>query len=135
MDGVNVLDNELDPAAYPLALALEITGNGAPLLYQDLQGLVEPATNRDADRLTTLIMTGVTAISRGTAAAIERTSLTYPADVISDTLSAADITHVSNEVPFLDDCVVNNTLQQPRACAATTTIRPRWRPSARTSSG
>lgn len=117
VDGQNILDKELDPHAYPLALTLEITGTGASLLHEELQGFVEPATNRDADRLTTLIMTGVTAISRGTAAAIERTSLTYPADVISDTLSAADITHVSNEVPFLDDCVVNNTYNNIVLCS------------------
>lgn len=117
VDGISVLDNQFEPASYPLALALEIAGNGAPLLYNDLLGLVEPYTNRDAERLTTLIMTGVTAISRGTAAAIERNSLTYPAEVISDTLSAADITHVSNEVPFLDDCVVNNTLNNLVLCS------------------
>jgi poly-gamma-glutamate synthesis protein (capsule biosynthesis protein) len=64
-------------------------------------------------------MTGVTAISRGTAAAIERNHLTYPADVISATLRAADIVHISNEVPFLDDCVVNNTLNNLVLCSHT----------------
>ncbi|MFN2203435.1 MAG: CapA family protein [Caldilineaceae bacterium] len=117
VDGVSVLDNHLEPASYPLAVALDITGHGAPLLHRYLAGIIEPVTNRDADRLTSLIMTGVTAISRGTAAAIERTSLTYPADVISDTLRAADITHVSNEVPFLHDCVVNNTYNNIVLCS------------------
>ncbi len=117
IDGVNVLDNHLDTVTYPLAVALEVAGNGAPLLQAELLGLVEPETNRHSDKLTTLIMTGVTAISRGTAAAIERTSLTYPAAVISDTLSAADITHVSNEAPFLDDCVANNTLNNLKLCS------------------
>ena len=120
VDGVNVLDNRFDPAAYPLALGLDISGDSAPLLLDALQGIVEPWTNRNPAALTTLVMTGVTAITRGTAAAIERNnSLTYPADVISDTLSAADITHVSNEVPFLDDCVVNNTENNLTLCSHT----------------
>ncbi len=117
IDAVNVLDNHLDADKYPLSLALEISGSGAQLLYDDLAGVIEPLTNREADKLTTLIMTGVTAISRGTAAAIERTSLDYPALIISDTLSAADITHVSNEVPFLEHCVVNNTLNNLTLCS------------------
>ena len=120
VDGVNVLDNQFDPAVYPLAVGLDISGEGAPLLQQALKGVVEPWTNRDPSALTTLIMTGVTAITRGTAAAIERNnSFTYPADVISDTLSAADITHVSNEAPFLDDCVVNNTENNLTLCSHT----------------
>ena len=109
LDGVNVLDNQFDPATYALAVGLDISGESAPLLQQALEGIVEPWTNRNPSALTTLVMTGVTAITRGTAAAIERNnSFTYPADVISATLNAADITHVSNEVPFLDDCVVTN---------------------------
>jgi len=120
VDGVNVLDNRFDPAAYPLALGLDISGDSAPLLLDALQGIVEPWTNRDPATLTSLVMTGVTAITRGTAAAIERNgSNTYPADVISGTLSAADITHVSNEVPFLDDCVVNNTENNLTLCSHT----------------
>ncbi len=63
------------------------------------------------------MMTGVTAMARGTAARLEREGYTYPAAVISDTLAAADITHISNEIPFLDDCVVNNTIDNLILCS------------------
>ncbi|HXF62215.1 MAG TPA: CapA family protein [Caldilineaceae bacterium] len=119
VDGANVLSNRLVPEEYPLAVALAVRGEGAELLADALYGLIDPATNRDASRLTTLIMTGVTAMSRGTAAAMEQYGYTYPAEIISGTLSAADITHVSNEVPFLDDCVVNNTLNNLVLCSHT----------------
>ncbi len=119
VDGFNVLDNRFDAAAYPLLVAVMLEGQAAPLLTPLLAGAVTPVTNRDPARLTTLIMTGVTAITRGTAAAIERNDLLYPAAVISATLAAADITHVSNEVPFLDDCVVNNTLNNLILCSHT----------------
>ena len=119
IDGVNVLDNRLDPTTYPLAFAIHAKGVGASLLTELLHPVVTPPTNRDAAQLTTLMMTGVTAMSRGTAAAMERSGILYPAAIISATLAAADITHISNEIPFLDDCVVNNTLNNLILCSHT----------------
>ena len=119
IDGVNVLDNRLDPTTYPLAFAIHAKGMGASLLTELLHPVVTPPTNRDAAQLTTLMMTGVTAMSRGTAAAMERSGILYPAAIISATLAAADITHISNEIPFLDDCVVNNTLNNLILCSHT----------------
>ncbi len=119
VDGVNVLSNEFNPATYPLISMLNLKGKGLSLLVPLLSDAVTPVTNRNASELTTLIMTGVTAIARGTGDAIERNYLTYPATIISDTLSAADITHVSNEIPFLDDCVVRNTVNNLTLCSHT----------------
>lgn len=119
IDGITPLDNRLDPATYPLAVAVSVTGDAeaAKAVADLLAGAIQPATNRDASRLTSLIMTGVTAMSRGTAAAMEREGYTYPALVISDTLAAADITHVSNEVPFIDGCEVRNYVNQLQLCS------------------
>lgn len=119
VDGVNVLDNQLDPATYPLVFGVNIKGVGASLLAALLQPVLTPFTNRDAKQLTTLLMTGVTAMSRGTAARMEQSGVLYPAQIISATFAAADITHISNEVPFLDDCVVNNTLNNLVLCSHT----------------
>ncbi len=119
VDGINLLSNHFDPATYPLVSMLHIRGKEMGLLIPLLSGVVSPTTNRDASQLTTLIMTGVTAMARGTGDAIERNFLTYPAAIISDTLSAADITHVSNEIPFLEDCVVNNTNNNLVLCSHT----------------
>lgn len=119
IDGINVLDNRLDPTTYPLAFAVNAKGMGAALLAELLRPVLTPTTNRDAAQLTTLMMTGVTAMSRGTAAAMERSGVLYPAAIISATLAAADITHISNEIPFLDDCVVNNTLNNLILCSHT----------------
>lgn len=119
VDGVNVLDNQLDPATYPLVFGVNIKGVGASLLAALLQPVLTPFTNRDPQQLTTLLMTGVTAMSRGTAARMEQSGALYPAQIISATFAAADITHISNEVPFLDDCVVNNTLNNLVLCSHT----------------
>lgn len=119
VDGINVLSNQLDPANYPLSVGMTVDGEGAEQVATFLSGLVVPYSNRNPDRLTTLIMTGVTAMSRATAARMELMGVLYPAAIISDTLAAADITHISNEVPFLDDCVVNNTVNNLILCSHT----------------
>ena len=116
VDGINPLDNQLVPKTYSLALSLVLEGPDSGEVASHLQGIL-PATNRDPTRLTTLVMTGVTAMSRGTAARMESKGYTYPAAVISDTLRSADITHVSNEVPFIDGCEVNNTFMNLVLCS------------------
>ena len=116
VDGINPLSNQLDLAAYPLAVRLVIDGPDAEALAPLFADAL-PHTNRDASRLTTLIMTGVTAMSRGTAEKMEEKGYTYPAEVISATLSAADITHVSNEVPFIDGCKVDNSYMNLVLCS------------------
>ena len=119
VDGVNVLSNAFQVNTYPLAVTLSVEGNGSSLLAPLLQGAVQPATNRDASKLTQLIMTGVTAMSRVTALRMDQKGYDYPAQVISDVFSAADITHISNEVPFLDDCVADPTENNLILCSDT----------------
>lgn len=107
VDGANVLSNQLDVRSYPLAVALNVEGNGAGAVRPLLRDSVLPVTNRNSERLTQLIMTGVTAMSRVTALRMDQKGYDYPSQVISDVFAAADITHISNEVPFLDDCIAD----------------------------
>lgn len=120
VDGVTVLDNRLAPAAYGLAAAVAVEGPHAKELAGVLSRHVTNASNRDPERLTTLVMTGVTAMTRVTAAKMERHGYDYPARVISATLAAADITHISNEVPFIEGCVVNASQDNLTMCSDTT---------------
>jgi poly-gamma-glutamate synthesis protein (capsule biosynthesis protein) len=94
IDGQNPLWNSFDPAAYPLKLHFQLEPIPYPLA----------ATNRNASRLTVLAMTGVTALVRGTADRMERKGLLYPGEEVRSVLLAADIAHISNEIPFLDGC-------------------------------
>jgi len=119
VDGINLLDNQFVAIDYPLAVSISSAGVGGSILAPLLKPATQPYSNRNPDRLTTLLMTGVTAMSRGTAVRMEEKGYDYPARVISSTLRAADITHISNEVPFLDDCVANNTLNNLVLCSHT----------------
>jgi poly-gamma-glutamate synthesis protein (capsule biosynthesis protein) len=118
VEGMNPLSNTLDPA-YPLAARVVVDGPEAGAIAPVLAEVVAVPTNRDPSKLTTLIMTGVTAMARNTARVMEEEGVLYPALAISDTLAAADITHISNEIPFLENCVVNATLNNLVLCSST----------------
>jgi poly-gamma-glutamate synthesis protein (capsule biosynthesis protein) len=123
VDGASPLRADFDPGDYPLALPLSLEGD--PALAQALLSgsepalLSTPAANRDPGRLTVLAMTGVTALVRATAYTMERRGVTYPAQDISEWLRQADLTHISNEVPFARDCPFPNPVQADmRFCSA-----------------
>jgi poly-gamma-glutamate synthesis protein (capsule biosynthesis protein) len=54
--------------------------------------------------MTILVMTGVTALTRATAWQMERNGVEFPAEKIGDWLRQADLTHISHEVAFDEDC-------------------------------
>lgn len=103
LDGVSVLDKDLDTAAYPLVVRAGVTGldRGVTRLEEVLSA---PLVNRDTDKMTVLMLTGVTALARGTAIKMNQHGVTYPARDIRDWLIEPDITHVSNEVSFAENC-------------------------------
>lgn len=108
---------DFDPSAYPLSLPLTVTGAGElPGLVQADYGLggeqpLLAGDNRQRERLTTVALTGVTALVRATAFTMEQRGATYPAQDVGALLAAADILHVSNEVPFARDCPYPNPVQ------------------------
>lgn len=114
VDGQSPLHKNFNLESYPLTVPISLQGE-EPLVetVRSVYGSsLLPAFNRDPDRLTVVILTGVTALVRGTAYAMERKGLLYPAQDIAAVLQAADFTHLSNEVPFAEDCPFPNPLQQ-----------------------
>ena len=104
LDGQSPLHKQFDAAAYPLTVPIHLQAQ--PDILQRLQQTagLPFITNRRADRLTTVMITGTTALVRGTASMMELKGMEYPAQVIGDTLREADILHISNEVSFAKDC-------------------------------
>ena len=101
VDGQSPIHKELDPIHYTLAVTYRLTC-ADPCALPSLPSF--EFTNRDPSMMSTLIMTGVTALVRGTATMMERKGITYPGRDLRDTLREADITHISNEIPFFDGC-------------------------------
>ncbi len=108
VDGISPLWRPLPPAyplAIPLYLASTTRADAMPLL-----GLgSESITNRDETRMTVVLMTGVTAMTRATAQLMETKGITYPATSILPWFEDADFVHVSNEVSFRPDCVAEGS--------------------------
>lgn len=101
VDGLSVLEKGLDLETYPLALHLYLGSEGRP---DAVRLLPQGITNRDESRMAVVVMTGVTALTRGTARMMEEKGITYPAQDIGPWLREADLTHISNEVSFTPDC-------------------------------
>ena len=95
IDGTSPLHNNFVEENYPLNLSFGVDA---------LSALTLPATNRDPEKLSVVVLTGVTALVRATAYTMERKGITYPAEDIGDWLRDADITHISNEIPFMPTC-------------------------------
>jgi hypothetical protein len=103
MDRISVLDKGLDTAAYPLVVRAGVTGkkSGVAKLLELVGG---PLLNRDPQKMTVLMMTGVTALGRCTADRMDTNGVLYPARDIRPWLVEPDITHISNEVSFAGNC-------------------------------
>jgi hypothetical protein len=108
IDGQSPIHKDFDPTVYPLTIPFALSGKTS----LDPGVLKIPATNRDATKLTTVAMTGVTAMVRATAYTMDHYGITYPAEDIGSILSAADITHISNEIPFSPDCPTPTLTQE-----------------------
>lgn len=112
-------DNRFAADQWPLAARswlVPLTSRGSRALDAVARQL--PLVNRDPAKLTVLVMTGVTAMARNSAVAIERSGdYGFLARQVGPELAAADITIISNEIPFVQGCVPNNTLNNLILCS------------------
>jgi hypothetical protein len=100
VDGQSPIRKNFDLSSYPLVINLILQSQSDT--EPSILGL--PPPNYDPAKLTTVIMTGVTALVRATALTMEIKGTTYPGERIRDLMREADITHVSNEIPFFTGC-------------------------------
>jgi hypothetical protein len=103
IDGQSPIRKAFDEGTYPLLAGFRLSAADAAYSL--------PATNRDASKLTTIILTGVTALVRATAKTMEVKGVLYPGKDIRDIMREADIAHVSNEIPFFTGCSYPNPSQ------------------------
>lgn len=100
IDGQSPIRKGFDSTNYPLVIPFTLQTSGTV----DPASLGLPTSNYDSSKLTTVILTGVTALVRATAFKMEQKGVTYPGEEIRDVLREADITHISNEIPFFSSC-------------------------------
>lgn len=112
IDGQSPIQKGFDPAGYPLIAHYQLTCSGGCPFSLTFQ-------NRVPDKMATVILTGVTALVRATAATMERRGVLYPGELLRGVFLEADILHINNEVPFYSDCPTPNPVQQDlRFCSS-----------------
>ena len=109
LDENSPIRKDFVPESYPLTVRIgwdvsfrEVTEAEYEVANETIRFI--PATNRQADKLTTVVLTGVTAMTRATAKEMELYGVLSPAASIGELMREADIAHVSNEVPFASNC-------------------------------
>ena len=111
IDGVSPIRKDLIADVYPLSVSFGFSGEGS--VFESFINLISwPVSNRDPQKLTVVVMTGVTALTRATAWTMATKGIEYPAEKIGNWLSEADITHISNEVSFLETCPPPNPVRE-----------------------
>ncbi len=119
LDSMSVFDKELDPSTYGLTLGINV-GTSNPEFENEITRILAgiDITNRDAGKMASVIMTGVTALARGKTIGrrMDELGVLYPAEKIVDVLLGADITHISNEICFVEGCSSENRF--PYLCSA-----------------
>jgi poly-gamma-glutamate synthesis protein (capsule biosynthesis protein) len=116
VDGQSPIRKGFDISSYPLAVSFTLQTS------DNLQPPSLPISNYDPSKLTTVILTGVTALVRATAYTMELKGATYPGEKIRDLMREADIAHVSNEIPFFTGC----TFPKPDAGALVFCSDPKY---------
>jgi len=103
--------HELSPAWSVIAVdgAHPLAGDGALAVpVCDARGNIDPA------KLTTLVMSGTTALTGRTAERIDDTGVRGTIGEIAPFFTSADLVHLSNEVAFVRDCHPRTGQQPPR---------------------
>lgn len=108
VDGLSPLDKPFQQDEYALTVQFQLRSlladptqtNATAQEFADIL----PTSNRDESKMTVLVMTGTTAITRGLAYKVTINDTDYPIEEVKDWFLSADLRHVSNEIPFVEDC-------------------------------
>jgi hypothetical protein len=119
VSGKSPVQKEFDSLRYGLTVRFGMQGEREQIAQSQIQ---LPVGNRRPDRMTTVVLTGVTALVRGTASLMTMYGMTYPANDIGPWLREADILHINNEVPFAKNCPAPHNWEGLVFCSQTRTI-------------
>lgn len=105
IDGQAPIRKDFDPDEYALNVPISlifsepVKSGALPSEIADLS-----LSNLDPSRLTTVMLTGVTALVRATAVGMDQRGVLVPGEYLAPIMREADILHISNEVPFAQNC-------------------------------
>ena len=105
IDGQIHIHKDFSDDQYPLTIPISLN----PVIADD--NFSSPAeledlyfSNLDPGKITTVMLTGVTALVRATAVGMDQRGILVPGENLAPVMREADILHISNEVPFAKEC-------------------------------
>ncbi|MCE5329060.1 CapA family protein [bacterium] len=105
VNGKSVFDKDFSYGSYPFSFSVSFSGYDSEKSVRLKKAFeTEFFSNRDPDKMAVVNMTGVTALVRGVANRMDLKGVLYPGEKIANILKNADITHISNEISFKEDC-------------------------------
>lgn len=104
IDGQSPLTSKFDVNDYKLVTRIFLNPNTTNDSENNPPFLIETRSNFDPSLLTSVLMTGTTALVRNTAYQIEQFGIDFPIRNLEVLFESVDIIHVSNEVPFYSKC-------------------------------
>lgn len=104
IDDQSLLNTDFDPEKYQLVFRIYLNQNENLINGEVLSFSIEKKTNFDPKLLTSVLMTGTTALVRNIAAQIEQYGVDFPLQNLRWLFDSTDIIHVSNEVSFYSKC-------------------------------
>lgn len=105
IDGQSPIHKDFSAESYALKVPISVRPvepDDAFALPPELADL--HLSNLDPSKITTVMLTGVTAMVRATAVGMDTRGILVPGELIAPVMREADLLHISNEVPFAEEC-------------------------------
>ncbi len=109
---ISPFDKSFDPQSYYLSFPISVVCVKEEFSKIMVDQLKEEYSNRSEEKITSILMTGTTALTRATADRMEIYGNTYPGENIKIWFDNSDIRHVSSETAFYAGCPPPNPVQK-----------------------
>ncbi|MDO9085977.1 MAG: CapA family protein [Anaerolineaceae bacterium] len=106
------IDKDFDQENYFLNFPVSVSCSDDQLSKFDIESSIEKFSTRYEEKITYVLMTGTTALTRATADRMENFGNQYPGEAIKFWFENSDIRHISSETPFYDNCPYPDAFQK-----------------------
>ncbi len=112
IENISPFDRNFDRENYYLNFPINLVCSNSEFSALLIENLAEEFSTRSNEKITSILLTGTTALTRATADRMENFGITYPGEKVKLWFENSDIRHVSSETPFYNGCPPPNPIQK-----------------------
>lgn len=112
IENISPFDKKFDRNNYWLNFPIHINCSTSEINRLIKENLENEISNRSDEKITSILITGTTALTRATADRMEKYGNSYPGEKIKIWFENSDIRHISSETVFYSDCPPPNPVQE-----------------------